>query len=61
MADGATAPFKTHILDFVPVKFDIDRDTVAAQRIMTVGEMGDVFELMKISRMLAVIENDVLI
>ena len=59
--DRAAAPLEADIGDAVAVEREIDRDPVAAQRVVAARQMRRMFERAEIARVAAVIEDDVLV
>ena len=59
--DRAAAPLEADIVDPVAVDREIDRDPVAAQRVVAARQMRRMIERVEIARMAAVIEDDVLV
>src|SRR5262249_33793528 len=59
--DGAAAPLERDVGDAVAVEPQINRDAVAAERVVAVREMARMLERAEIPRMPAVIQDDVLV
>ena len=59
--DRAAAALEADIGDLVAVDREIDRDPVAAQRVVAARQMRRVFERVEIARVPAVVEDDVLV
>src|SRR6266705_3381129 len=59
--NGTTGTFKTYIFDLIVLNVEVDVELVTAQWIVAFSPAVRILELMKIPRLLVVIEDDLLI
>ncbi len=61
LRDGAARAFKADVTDDFIFKLHVDRQLIAAERIVSFGAPVSRFQFMEITRLLVVIENDLLV